>query len=226
MEVKSIIVIFILFVTHQSFANTFAVGLGGSLSSKKLNGTLDAVGSEGKLISNSNLHLGLNFAYSLTNSFRLLFAYESRQVDFDNTEVIIAGEESFKVDSTKLGVRWITHPRVALRFLITSEKDLAFNINETTNMAEIYSENLTYFSVYYDQVVFLASTMYSGFRLGYDVSSSGSTIEGRSANIFEIFGIIGALEVNYQIKNITKSNSDLTFAETDSALNALYTLRF
>ena len=202
-----------------------ALGLTSSLYSKKLNGTLDVIGSEGKLVSNSNLHLGLNFAYSLTSSFRLLFNYESREINFDNTEAIIAGEETFKVDSTRLGVRWITHPRVALRFLMTAEKDLAFNIN-ASNQAEIYSESITYFTVYYDQIVFLAESMYSGFRLGYDISASGNTIEGRSANIFELFAVVGGLEVNYLMKKITKSNSDLTFDETDSALNFLYTLRF
>lgn len=200
-------------------------GLLTSLYSKNLNGTLRDSGGEGKLVSNSNLHYGFNFGYSLTGSLRFLFEYQSREIDFDNTEKIIAGDKSFEVSSLKAGLRLIAHPRVAFRLMMSSEKDIAFDINDS-NQAMVYAETMTYFSVFYDQIILLSPDMFSGFRLGYDIPISSDTIQDRSGNSVGIFGVIGSLEVNYTVKKITKSNSDLDFDESDSALNFIYSFVF
>lgn len=224
MKKISIFVLFI-FISFSAKANISNLGIFASIYSKKLTGTLDSTGTEGKLVSSSDLHYGLDLEYAFSPAFRFIFNYQTGNVDFDNTDNIITGEESFDINSTKLGFRWIIHPRVAFRSLLNLDKELAFDVNGS-NQAEVYSESVNYLSVFYDQIVFLGTAFYSGFRLGYDIPASGDTIEDRTGNFFSVFAVIGNLEISYNYKKVTKSNNDLTFEEIDSALNFSYGLRF
>lgn len=222
---KNLITLSILLFSLSSYSNPLSIGLGVSVNSKKLDGTLKATNIEGKLVSSSNFHAGINIAYNLTNSTHLLLDYYGRVIDFDNTNKIIEGDKKFSDASLSVGARWILMKSVAFRLMYTSEKDLAFTV-DANNKAVLYSESLGYISVFYDQIIFLTSVIYLGFRAGYDVPSSGDTIIDRSGTRFSLFAKMGGFEINYEKKSITKSTEGLDFIETDSAVNILYGVRF
>ena len=133
-----------------------------SLLSKNLTG-VDSAGDEGNLVSSTNFHYGLNLRYALSKSWHFLLNYQNKSYSFDNTQEVIEGEEAFTLSQTSTGVRWVIHPRVAFRFLLNVDEQLAFSVN-ASDLAEVYSENLSYASIFYDQVVFMGRSMFSGFK--------------------------------------------------------------
>jgi hypothetical protein len=216
----------ILFIPVYSYsASNYKFRVGGGLYSKSLTGTQKSTSTEGKLISNSNLVTGLKLNYRYSKSVHFLFNYVSQDFSFDNTDSIIADESSFQVSTINIGARWIMLKRVAFRFMITSADDLAFTV-DSNKKAVLYSESLKYLSLFYDQIVFMGSKMYSGFRFGYDLESSGSTISGRSGTMFTLFFNMGNFEVSYDLKNHTKENSTMDFVESDNSLNVTYAFSF
>ena len=182
-------------------------------------------GEEGKLVSNTNFHYGVHFAYLAGKGFQFLLDYSNKSYSFDNTQEIITGEESFSLTKTSIGMRWIAHPRVALRLHLNFDEDIVFTVDEN-NQALIEPEKIMYPSIFYDQILFLGGTMYSGFKLGYELGGAGETIKNRTALQYGVFAVLNAFEINYMVKNITKENDTLEFTETESALNFIYLFRF
>lgn len=217
--------IFTALITFQAKANTVRIGASASLFSDKLVGVSKTTSEEDKLVSNTNFHYGLNFRYALSQSFHMVLNYTNKSIDFDNTQEIIAGEEAFVLTQVEAGVRWIIHPRVAFRILFNADEELAFTVNED-NQAEVFSENLNYLSVYYDQVVFLGGSMFSGFKVGYDLPASGDQITNRTAVKYGVFAVLNSFEIHYEIRNKTKETDTLEFTDDESVLNFTYTFRF
>lgn len=180
---------------------------------------------EGKLVSNTNFHYGIHFAYLMGKGLQFQLNYLNKNYSFDNTQEIIEGEETFTLTNTQLGIRWIALSRVAFRLLINVTEDLAFTVNQT-NQAVLTQESLVYPTIFYDQIVFLGGTMYSGFKVGADVGGSGETIENRQAIHYGVFAVLNAFEVDYTISNITKETEALDFTETESSLQFKYLFRF
>ena len=215
----------ILFIPSFSFAQQFRFGFSGSILSDKITGIDNDTGEEGKLVSNTNFHYGIHFAYLMGSGFQILLDYQNKSYDFDNTQEIITGEESFSLTKTSIGMRWIAHPRIALRLHLNFDEDIVFTVDEN-NQALIEPEKIIYPSIFYDQILFLGGSMYSGFKVGYELGGTGETIKNRTALQYGLFAVLNAFEINYMIKNITKENDTLEFTETESALNFIYLFRF
>ncbi len=222
---KLFLIITFIILSCNSYGAQFGLNLGGQIFSKSLNGTLTGTDTEGKLVSNGNFHYGIKTGFSMTNSIALLIEYNSREVDFDNSNNIISGEEVFKVDSTSVGLRFILMPRVAIRTMYTMEKDLGFEL-DGNNKAVIYTEDIGYLTIYYDQIVFLSAGMYSGFKLGYDLPASGANNLDRTGTRINLFANIHNFETSYELRSFTKNNSTLDFVEKDAVLTISYRLTF
>jgi hypothetical protein len=223
--VKVLLIFSILIsLSNSSYAQVFKVGLHTSIYSTTLTGS-DNSDTDGKLVSNSNLFYGLNLAYGITKRLHFLLDYTTGTISYDNTKSILNGDSNFQVSKLATGVKFIAFPRVAFRAYFNSDDDLAFKVDET-NQASVYSENLNYLSVFYDQIVFMGGAMYSGFKLGYDISTSGTDTTDRTGSTIGLFGVIHGLSVDYEIRSITKSNSSLDFEENDTALKLQYLFSF
>ncbi len=207
------------------FAQKYRFGFSGALLSKEMTGVDKVTEEEGKLVSNTNFHYGVHFAYMMGNSLQFQMNHLNKNYSFDNTQEIIAGEEAFSITNTQLGFRWIALSRVAFRLLINFAEDLVFTV-DSNNQAVLEQESLIYPSVFYDQIVFLGGTMYSGFKVGADIGGSGDTIENRQAVHYGVFAVLNAFEINYIVSNITKETESLDFTETESSLQFKYLFRF
>jgi hypothetical protein len=225
---KFSLLIFSILFCSNAFANKLSIGLIGSLYSKKLIGENAVSGVSGEVVSNTNINYGLEFEYSISRSLRFLGSYKSRTVEFDNTDDVITGETIFNTSASSMGLKWILFSRTALRFIYNLEKDLGFKV--VNDKAEIFVENSNYLTVFYDQIIFLGKSIYSGFRLGSDITSSGDRLSDRNATRYGVFitmnSGMGQLESFFEVKNIAKSSSSLDFTEKDSILHFTYRLIF
>ena len=206
-------------------AQKFRFGFSGALISKEMVGVDKVTEEEGKLVSNTNFHYGIHFAYLMGKGFQLLLNQQNKAYSFDNTQEIIAGEDTFVLTNTQFGFRWIALSRVAFRVLLNSGEDLVFTVDEN-NQAVLEKESLFYPTIFYDQIVFLGGTMYSGFKVGADFGGAGDTIENRQAVHYGVFAVLNSFEIDYTISNITKETETLDFTETESSLQFKYLFRF
>lgn len=222
-------IFFILFYFQTNVEAAFRVSLLTSISSKQINAE-DSVGEDGTLISNGNFTYGLGFSYGLSQSWHVLLGHESKTYAFDNTEKVIAEDESISVGMSYIGLRWILFTRTSLRFLINSEENIGYEVN-SDGKAILYKEGLNYMSLYYDQIVYLGVSLFAGFKVGYEMTSSSTLIEERSASKYGVFMTLntsgwGQVEAYYEFRNITKSDENLNFVENDANLNLTYTVGF
>lgn len=219
---------FILNLTAAQAA--FRMTLLSSVGSKKLAGQDPSTAADGVLISNGNFNYGLKFSVGLSASWHILAGYEASSYAFDNTENILEGDTGISANSTEIGMRWILFSRTALRFLFNLEDSIGFKVNAASR-AVLYKENLKYLSLYYDQIVYLGSTIFGGFKVGYDLPTSGSEITDRQGSKYGIFVTVntsgwGQFETYFELKNITKYDDQLEYIEKDSNLNISYTVGF
>lgn len=225
---KIFLLILICHFHSTAIASKLSLGLRAASYSKKIVGVDSTASVDGEIVSNSNINYGFEFEYSLSKSLRLLGSYESRSLKFDNSSDVIEGSTEFESTAMTFGFKWILFSRTALRFLYNIEQATAFKVN--SGKAKIYTEASSYITTYFDQILYLGSSVYSGFRLGFDISSSGNYVSNRSATRYGVFVIMntfmGQFESFYEIKNITKESSSLDFTEKDSILNFVYRVRF
>ena len=224
--VVKILLIFLisLFFSISCYAQVFKVGLQTTIYSTKLTGS-DNLDLEGNLISNSNFFSSLDLAFGITKRLHFLVDYTAGAISFDNTKDVIAGDSEFQVSRVAAGVKFIAFSRVAFRAYFNTYDDLAFEVNES-NQAIVYSEKLNYLSLFYDQIVFMGGAMYSGFKLGYDIPTSGTETTDRTGNTVGLFAVIHGFTIDYEVKSITKSNSSLDFEENINVLKLKYLFSF
>jgi hypothetical protein len=232
-----ITIIFTIFFTSNIFAykNKLGIGITSSSYSKKIFGKSSTSSTKAKIVSNWNIHSGLELEYSITKYLRVLGSYASRPIEFNNSKSTINRDTSFNTSSMIFGLKWIVFSRTALRFLYNIEKDIGFEV--AAGKTEIYSDNTSYLTVIYDQIIFLGpsiystfrhrgNSMYSGFRLGYDLGINGQRLSNKKVIRYGIFGVlnsyIGQFEAYFELKNITKDSSNYDFTEEDSILHITY----
>jgi len=201
-----------------------------SFSSKKLVGEDLITATEGTIVSNANMTYGLKMSYGLSPSWHFLLGHEIRNYAFDNTENIIAGEEAIDANTTEIGMRWIVFSRTALRFLFLMDDSVAFKV-DANNKAVLYTENLKYFSIYYDQIVYLGTTIFAGFKIGTDLPTSGNDIIDRTGTKYGVFITLnttglGQFEGYFEMKESYKEDDNLSYTENDANLNITYTVGF
>ena len=228
MPVKKILTFFsMLLIVNTAYGNAFRVTPYISLYSTTLTGTDDALNADGKLVSNSNLLAGLKMSYSLSQAFNLVFDYSTGSIAYDNTQDVISDNDSYTKSKISLGTRWILHPRVVFKFLFNIDKEVGFTIVTTdNNKAMLDAEPINYFSINYDQIVFMGGGTYSGFFIGYSPNSSSDTYFARTSTEYGLFFVLQGFRASYKIENKTKESDDLKFTEDDSALELSYTFRF
>ena len=224
---KILIFITMLLIVNTTYGKAFRVTPYISLYSTTLIGTDDVLNADGKLVSNSNLLTGLKMSYSLSQAFNLVFDYSTGAVGYDNTQEVISGDDSYTKSKISLGTRWILHPRVVFKFLFNIDEEIGFSIDTANdNKALLVAEPINYFSIYYDQIVFMGGGMYSGFFIGYSPNSSSDTYFARTSTEYGLFFVLQGFRASYKIENKTKESDDLKFTEDDSALELSYTFRF
>jgi hypothetical protein len=225
---KFTLVLFSLLLTSSTFANKLTIGLIGSSYSKTISGENAVSGVEEEIVSNTSIHYGLELEYSVTHTLRFIASHVSGSVEFDNSESTTNGETYFDTSVSSAGFKWIVFSRTALRFLYNIEKDIGFNIVDSK--AEIFVENSNYLTVFYDQIVFLGPSMYSGFRIGSDLGSSGDKLSNRTATRYGLFivinSVVGQFEGFFEVKSISKESSSLDFEEKNSVAHLSYRLIF
>ena len=150
--IRIFLILFLSLCSNFAYSSKFVFSLKSSLYSKVLTGVDTDTQTEGEIVSNSNLNFGFQTEYSMSNSLRFLFDYTSRSVSFDNTDNVINGNTDFDTSSMRFGIKWIAFARTAFRFLYTIEQDVGFEV--VNFKAEIFTENSSYLTLYYDQMFF------------------------------------------------------------------------
>lgn len=224
------LLIIMTFLTASLSAHAFRMTLLTSFDSKKLTGTDAATQADGNLISNANFNYGLNLSFGFSKNLHLLLGYQSRSYDFDNTENIIEGESAVDANKTEIGLRWILFARTALRFNIVSEDTIGFSVN-ANNRVELFTENINYLNIYYDQIVYMGGRFFGGFKVGYDIPANGTEIQDRSSTKYGVFVTmntsgLGQFEGYFEIINTDKSDDNLAYTESDQNFNLNWTVSF
>lgn len=223
--VKLLISVFLMCIHSFSVeAEDFKIDLSAIGNTKIISAKSDD-GAEGRLVSKTTFNPKLKITYSLTPSFKLSASHTQLNYQFDNTQEIIADETVFSFGESELGLTWILFSVSAFRFTYTSGQEMGFILNES-NQALIFQEEITYSSLFYDQILWLGEGYYFGFSVGLDLSTSSETLEDRSASLFKAFASWGSLSAFYQIKNTTKDGGPLSYEDKDTSFALTYALSF
>lgn len=223
-EMKSLVFFVLIFFYTSTALAGLRFGLGASFYSTSIAGVNELNSIDQKIKSHSSLGTEINLSFSLSKRLQLLIDYADGEVEFDDSEINFSGEPKFSYTNGSVGFRYIFHPRVAFRFYMNSIEDVAFNFED--NEIDLYKERINFLSVYYDQIVFMGRGMYSGFKLGYDVSADGVNTIGRNGHHIMPFMVIYGFTVEYKISEYTKSNEDLDFEQSDRLLTMKYMFSF
>lgn len=175
MKLYPVILLIFLSLTTSAYAGTFRISLAGAVASKKLTGTDPISGDEGVLISNGNFNTGFNLSYSFDPHWHVLLGMENRSYDFDNSDNIISGPTKLDLSATQYGIRWIMFAKTAFRFLYTAQDEAAFIVTDS-NQAELYKESISFFTIYWDQLIYSGENILIGFKVGYDVAADATEI--------------------------------------------------
>ena len=224
---KNIISIILFIFILPSAQAKFNIDLGFGLKSKSLTGVDKLTQVEGKLVGNALMQTRFNILWGLSQKWQLLIDYASTTVDFDNSDNVITGPDSVTLSKTAIGARWIIMPRAAFRFYYSMEQDVAFGLNGSSPpQAVLYTETINHIDLWYDQIVFMGGSMYSGFRVGYGLGASGAKTIDRSGTDIALFFVWDNWDFSYEFTNFTKSNSELDFVEKDTTIGVKYSLKF
>ncbi len=218
-----VLIVLIFFYTLTAYAG-LRFGLGASFYSTSLNGVNELNSIDKNIKSQSSFGTEINLNFSLSKRLQLLIDYADGEVVFDDSEVSFSDESKFSYTNASVGFRYIIHPRVAFRAYINSIEDAAFNFEN--DEIDLYKERINYLSVFYDQIVFMGRGMYSGFKLGYDISADGVNTLSRTGHHIVPFMVVYGLTIEYKISEYTKANENLDFEQNDKLLTMKYMFSF
>lgn len=214
----------LLFLSSPTQAYDLKLELKGLFNTKKLSAT-DATGSEGVLVSSSLFDPALHVSYSLTKTWKVLLEIYNRSLDFDNTGRVISGDRSFTAQTSQLGVQWIFLSTVAFRLLYTSDKEYGFALNNS-NQAVIFEQAIGHITIYYDQILYLASDYYIALNLGYNLNSSSGDIEDRSGTRYGLTMNYDSMNFFYEARKTVKTALSWDYEDEDTFFGLSYMMTF
>jgi hypothetical protein len=109
--------------------------------------------------------------------------------DFDLDDSVFTGDSEFALNQFGVGVRFIFSPRVALSLSNINKEVLG--IKTATMSGELFSEEINFLKVEYNQVLLQFRAFNFGFNLYYDADASGDDIDSRTAYGGRIYSVIG-----------------------------------
>jgi hypothetical protein len=224
---RMLTIITIIFSYSCFSASELSVDL-RSLSSK-MTGTNKATDDEGVIESESRFSPELHFKWLLASRVHLLFSFAQEQYDFDFKDLPFTGENEFSLNEFGIGVRFILSPKVALSLSSIYKDDLGMKLS-TPASGEVFSEEINFLRVDYNQVLLQFRAFNIGLSGFYDMESSGDEIESRSGYGARLYSVIGRgsnrLRIYGGARVLSRETDTIEVDQKDSYLGLEYIYRF
>ncbi len=196
-----------------------------TFSASAFSSTVKELGAE-DLKSSNEPSFSVGYKWFIGTYVHFLLEMENRNYKFNLDDSIVTGDSEISLQRFDIGFRFVLTPKSAIS--VFGSKAEVLNFKLSNNEIELLSEDLSFLSLNYNQVLAQFRPFNIGFDVTYDFEASSGDVENRTQVSGRLYSIIGRsghrarIFAGGEMENKTIGTDDIKTTNTIAGLEYIF----